>query len=135
MLLTQTWRVSLTKTQDDNKLTQYLLKWEILSKRFAALEQLKHGLNTLQFLDKTRDLHEVENILQAENGDHATAEYLKESLTKEIGRLNPRSERETNAKDFTLKCLDMLTGSSYVKCINNYVSHHATPVKLYKSTA
>ncbi|KAH3775591.1 hypothetical protein DPMN_176997 [Dreissena polymorpha] len=83
----------------------YLLKWEILSKRFAALEQLKHGLNTLQFLDKTRDLHEVEKILQAENGDHATAEYLKESLTKEIGRLNPRSERETNAKDFTLKCL------------------------------
>ncbi|XP_052232522.1 E3 ubiquitin-protein ligase NEDD4-like [Dreissena polymorpha] len=110
------------------ELTQYLLKWEILSKRFAALEQLKHGLNTLQFLDKTRDLHEVENILQAENGDHATAEYLKESLTKEIGRLNPRSERETNAKDFTLKCLDMLTDSEAVSLFHFITGMSSLPV-------
>ena len=92
-------------------LTQTLIKWELVGKRKEALEQLKEGLNTLSFLDKTDDITEADDFLLHRNTEKATADYLKKSLREILKGLQACNDREENAKDYTLRCMEMLTGA------------------------
>ena len=92
------------------ELTQFLLKWELIGKRIASLEQLKKGLNTFQFLEKTAGFPEADHFFMHVNSEKETANYLKTTLQKQIDRMRTNNDLESRAKEYTLSCLQMLTG-------------------------
>ena len=94
--------------------TQILLKGELVCKREKALDQLKDGLNALEFLSKARSIATFNYILEKCSSATTTAEYLRERLLPNIEALHPESESETRAKQFSKDCLKDLTGMSPV---------------------
>jgi hypothetical protein len=99
------------------QLTQSLLRWELIGKRAAALDQLKRGLNCLSFLDRTANIPDADKSLLHSDAEKATAEYLKSRLKRELEKVRALNEKEENAKRFTMSCMEMMTG----KCIFAYL--------------
>lgn len=91
---------------------QTLIRWELLDKRKDVYDQLKKGLNVLNFLDLTRDLQEFEHVYLCRNKSKTTAEFIKKKLVPEVKKLQPQDKEEEDAKKFTLRCLKDLEGSS-----------------------
>lgn len=87
---------------------QTLIRWELLDKRKDAYDQLKKGLNVLNFLDLTRDLQEFEHMFLCRNKSKTTAEFIKKKLIPEVKKLKPQDQQEEDAKKFTLRCLNDL---------------------------
>lgn len=100
---------------------QTLIRWELLDKRKDVYDQLKKGLNVLNFLDLTRDLQEFQHVYLCRNKNKTTADFIKKKLVPEVKKLQPQDEEEEDAKKFTLRCLEDLEGSSS-SCLscNNY---------------
>lgn len=84
---------------------QTLIRWELLDKRKDVYDQLKKGLNVLNFLDLTRDLQEFEHVYLCRNKSKTTAEFIKKKLVPEVKKLQPLDTEEEDAKKFTLRCL------------------------------
>lgn len=100
---------------------QTLIRWELLDKRKDVYDQLKKGLNVLNFLDLTRDLQEFQHVYLCRNKNKTTADFIKKKLVPEVKKLQPQDKEEEDAKKFTLGCLEDLEGSSSgcLSC-NNY---------------
>lgn len=100
---------------------QTLIRWELLDKRKDVYDQLKKGLNVLNFLDLTRDLQEFQHVYLCRNKNKTTADFIKKKLVPEVKKLQPQDKEEEAAKKFTLRCLEDLEGSSS-SCLscNNY---------------
>lgn len=87
---------------------QTLLQWDLVDKRSASLNEIKLGLNCLQFLDKVKQLPEFEHLLLVRSKRVTTAQFIKEKLTPQVHLLTTGNADEEKAKKFTLKCLDDL---------------------------
>ncbi|XP_052774102.1 uncharacterized protein LOC128212811 isoform X1 [Mya arenaria] len=111
------------------ELTQTLLKWELIGKRIPALEQLKRGLDTFQFLSRTEKYQEADKLLMHMDSEKATAEYLKKSLRKEIDRLKLSCKEEENAKEYTLKCMDLMTDTEATSLFHFITGMSSLPVE------
>ena len=99
------------KTRKD--FIQTLVQWDLFHKRRGALEQLKGGLNTLDFLEETKHMKDFEHLFLCRDKRTSTAEYVKERLVPEVEKLKPENEKEEATKKFTLSCLDMLEGEVF----------------------
>ncbi|KAL5006771.1 hypothetical protein ScPMuIL_015577 [Solemya velum] len=89
---------------------QVLLTWELVSKRKETLDQMKIGLDTLNFLENVKDLDELESILCVDVSQEKTAEYVRSELFKAVSGLECRAIDEQNAKKYTISCLEDFTG-------------------------
>lgn len=87
---------------------QTLLQWDLVYKREAALDDIKKGLNTFNFLNDTKDLPEFKYIFLLRNKEQTTADYIQKKLLAEVKKLVPENEREEAAKSQTIKCLGIL---------------------------
>ncbi|XP_061173818.1 uncharacterized protein LOC133182942 [Saccostrea echinata] len=84
---------------------QTLIRWELFDKRRDVYDQLKKGLNVLNFLDLTKDLQDFEHLYMCRSKHKTTADYIRKKLLPEVKRLQPRDKEEEDAKKFTLRCL------------------------------
>ncbi|KAL3868386.1 hypothetical protein ACJMK2_041197 [Sinanodonta woodiana] len=91
------------------ELTQILLKWELIGKRVAALDQLRSGLHVLDFLNRAKHMPDFNKILITSNVEKVTAGYLKTHLKKAVMEMKDVNPSETAAKQYALVCLKMLT--------------------------
>ncbi|XP_052065698.1 uncharacterized protein LOC127705422 [Mytilus californianus] len=87
---------------------QTLLQWDLVDKRSTSLNEIRLGLNCLQFLDKVKQLPEFEHLLLVRSKRVTTAQFIKEKLTPQVHVLETGNADEEKAKKFTLKCLDDL---------------------------
>lgn len=92
------------------QLTQTLLKWELIGKRQAAIDQLQRGLNTFDFLSKTSNIRDADETLLHSNTEKETAEYLKKTLRKSLEKLEAKCTAEKNAKKFLRVCMETMSG-------------------------
>lgn len=89
---------------------QVLLTWELVSKRKESLDQMKIGLSTLDFLEKVKDLEDLESILSEDGSQEMTANYVRKEVKKSVSSLECHAIEEHKSKDYMLACVGDLTG-------------------------
>ncbi|XP_063401032.1 uncharacterized protein LOC134685307 [Mytilus trossulus] len=87
---------------------QTLLQWDLVDKRRTALEDMKKGLNTFNFLDDTKSLPEFERIFLLRNKQETTANFIQKKLIPEVKKLQTENQEEEKAQQQTVKCLQIL---------------------------
>ncbi|KAK3607155.1 hypothetical protein CHS0354_005284 [Potamilus streckersoni] len=111
------------------ELTQILLKWELIGKRVAALDQLRSGLNVLDLLNRTKHMPEFNKILMTTNVEKVTASYLKTHLKKAVMELEAGNPSEKAAKKHTLACLKILTDEEATELFHFITGMSEPPVE------
>jgi hypothetical protein len=97
---------------------QTLIRWELFDKRKEVYDQLKTGLNVLNFLDQAKDLQDFEHLFLCRSKHKTTADYIKKKLLPEVKKLKTLDKEEEDAKKFTIRCLKDLEGRSHVAVIS-----------------
>lgn len=87
---------------------QTLLQWDLIDKRKAALDDIKEGLNTFNFLEETKSLPEFERIFRLRNKEKTAADFIQQKLIPEVQKLKPENQEEENAQKQMVKCLQIL---------------------------
>ena len=104
-------------------LAQTLLVWDLVDRRKDALEQIKKGLNTLEFMDNMCKFHvELQLLLLCRDQRQTTAKYLRDKLSSKLQALKPQNKNESNVKQYTNDLLHDLNGNKILLSIKSFKS-------------
>jgi hypothetical protein len=101
---------------------QTLIRWELFDKRKEAYDQLKTGLNVLNFLDQAKDLQDFDHLFLCRSKNKTKVIYLKKKLLKigKVQKLKTQKEKEDSKNFKLLKDLKR----KYSRFRTSYFSHH-----------
>ncbi|XP_069131983.1 G2/M phase-specific E3 ubiquitin-protein ligase-like [Argopecten irradians] len=94
---------------------QTLLQWHLIDRRKESLDEIKHGLRTLAFLDKTKECEEFDRFFLARDKRLTTAQYIKEKLLPQVEQLMTRNDAEKKTKSSTEELLRDLNDDEAAK--------------------
>ncbi|KAL5006922.1 hypothetical protein ScPMuIL_015728 [Solemya velum] len=87
------------------KLVKEVIHWFGLRSRMDAMDQLQRGLNSLLFLDESRNCPELKNVLVYNHEYCFSKEYLADKLLPKIFALKTTNDDEAHIRDLTANCL------------------------------
>ncbi|XP_063401033.1 uncharacterized protein LOC134685308 isoform X1 [Mytilus trossulus] len=89
-------------------LLQYILRWFIIDHRQNEIDQLRHGLSYMGFLDAIKSNDWFEPLFVYSEQYSITARYMKDKLNPVLEKLEAKTEKETNCVKFAKACIDSL---------------------------
>lgn len=98
------------KITDKILFVQTVTKWFLVDKRKTAMEQLKEGLNTFNFLDRTKLCPGLKSCLVRDTNFTPNEELITSRLLPKLGELSTRNEKEVEIKHFAATLLLALKG-------------------------
>ncbi|KAJ8299286.1 hypothetical protein KUTeg_023346 [Tegillarca granosa] len=95
------------KIEKNEKLlfTQMVLKWHLLDKRKRAMDQLKEGLNTLNFLEGVKQCSDFEMYLVHDQDNCVNSDFIRRQLLPKLADLDTKSENQEQIKLLASNCL------------------------------
>ncbi|XP_033751246.1 uncharacterized protein LOC117335395 [Pecten maximus] len=94
---------------------QTLLQWYLIDRRRESLDEIKRGLRTLSFLDKTKECDEFCRFFLTRDKRTTTAHYIKEKLVPKVGQLTTKNDVEKTTKSLTEELLKDLNDEEAAK--------------------
>lgn len=85
--------------------TQMVLKWHLLDKRKRAMDQLKEGLNTLNFLERVKQCSDFEMYLVHDQDNCVNSDFIRRQLLPKLADLDTKSENQEQIKLLASNCL------------------------------
>ncbi|XP_052065694.1 uncharacterized protein LOC127705419 isoform X2 [Mytilus californianus] len=103
------WPVGQTVTMTNRHvLLQYILRWFIIDHRQNEIDQLRHGLSYMGFLDAIKSNDWFEPLFVYSEQYSITARYMKDKLNPVLEKLEAKTEKEINCVKFAKACIDSL---------------------------
>ena len=91
-------------------LLQYITRWFIIDHRHNEIEQLRHGLSYMGFLDTIKSKAWFEPLFVYSEQYSITAKYMKDKLMSVLDKLETKNNQEKRSKEFAVKCIDSIDG-------------------------
>lgn len=89
-------------------LLQYITRWFIIDHRHNEIEQLRHGLSYMGFLDTIKSKAWFEPLFVYSEQYSITAKYMKDKLMSVLDKLETKNNQEKRSKEFAVKCIDSI---------------------------
>ncbi|XP_060068207.1 uncharacterized protein LOC132548365 [Ylistrum balloti] len=94
---------------------QTLLQWYLIDMRKGSLDEIKRGLETLSFLNRTKQYDDFTRFFLTRDKRETTALYIKDKLLPKVVGLRTRNVWEENAKTYTEELLRDLNDEEAAK--------------------